>query len=225
MNPRHSPRTSTGDGRRSGDQGQDFRLLQLGRLRLRTRTVFTTTVPNRRGTRRRFFRLDVPTLYDPLSVNPLCPHRRQYPCQRTAFAGNVIPTDRINPDIAFLLQFIPLPTNGRPTNNFIKAASTGGNVDEYVVRVDQNINATQSRLRTLFLLEAAEPGARSVRHRVLQGPVLGEYSQQERRGRLHPHLQSHYDCRLQHQHQPLPLSTLAHQCRLRHDAGGLAGVL
>jgi hypothetical protein len=40
-----------------------------------------------------------------------------------------------------LLQFIPPPTNGSPINNFIKAASTGGNVDEYVARVDQNINS------------------------------------------------------------------------------------
>jgi len=57
--------------------------------------------------------------------------------------GNIIPAGRINPTSQFLLQFIPLPTKPTAlTNNFIKASSTGGNVDEYVGRVDQNINAS-----------------------------------------------------------------------------------
>ena len=62
---------------------------------------------------------------------------------RTPFAGNIIPANRINLTSQFLLKFIPPPTDPTAlTNNFVKAASTGGNVDEYVARVDQNFNAS-----------------------------------------------------------------------------------
>src|SRR5882724_1213796 len=108
-------------------------------FRLRTGTVFTTTVPTaleRTGN----FSGSTAIIYDPLSVDPLCPATAS--CPRTAFGGNVIPAGRINPTSDFLLKFIPLQTNGSPTNNFIKAASTGGNVNEYVGRVDQNINSS-----------------------------------------------------------------------------------
>src|SRR2546421_1904407 len=110
-------------------------------FRLRTGTVFTTTVPTA-AERTGNFSGSTAILYDPLSVDPLCPASSTVPCPRTAFGSNVIPAGRINPTSAFLLKFIPLPTNGSPTNNFIKAASTGGNVDEYVGRVDQNINSS-----------------------------------------------------------------------------------
>jgi hypothetical protein len=116
-------------------------------FRLRTGTVFTTTVPTVAergcvdgGGACDFSAAGSPTIFDPLSVdpNPLTTNN-----VRTAFAGNIIPTNRVNPTSAFLLKnFIPLPTNGNLTNNFIKAASTGGDVDEYVGRVDQNINST-----------------------------------------------------------------------------------
>jgi Carboxypeptidase regulatory-like domain len=110
--------------------------------RLRSGTVFTTTVPTLAERGGDFSAAGVPTLYDPLSVDPNCPVSTTTPCTRTAFAGNIIPTNRINLTSQFLLGFIPNPTNGALTNNFIKAASTGGNVDEYVARVDQNINAS-----------------------------------------------------------------------------------
>src|SRR5438309_268156 len=108
-------------------------------FRLRTGTVFTTTVPTAAERTGDFSGAGV-TIYDPLSVDPTCPASAT--CQRTAFGSNMIPTDRINTTSAFLLKFIPLPTNGAPTQNFIKATSTGGNVNEYVARVDQNINTT-----------------------------------------------------------------------------------
>src|SRR5205809_4848773 len=107
-------------------------------FRLRTGTVFTTTVPTAAERTGNFSGAGV-TIYDPLSVDPNPVTSNNV---RTAFASNMIPADRINPTSAFLLKFIPLPTNGSLTNNFIKAASTGGNVNEYVARVDQNINTT-----------------------------------------------------------------------------------
>jgi len=109
-------------------------------FRLRTGTVFTTTVPTA-AERTGDFSASGITIYDPLSVDPTCPVSTTSPCARTTFAGNIIPTDRINSTSNFLLKYIPLPTNSSLTNNFVKAASTGGNVDEYVGRVDQNINA------------------------------------------------------------------------------------
>lgn len=105
--------------------------------RLRSGTVFTTTVPTAAERTGDFSAAGLPTIYDPLSVNPVTDAN-----DRTPFAGNIIPANRINLTSQFLLGFIPLPTNGALTNNFIKAASTGGNVDEYVARVDQNINAS-----------------------------------------------------------------------------------
>jgi hypothetical protein len=111
--------------------------------RLRSGTVFSTIVPTAAERTGDFSAAGVPTIFDPLSVDPGCAAGAI--CPRTAFAGNVIPTNRINPTSAFLLGFIPLPTNPSAppgTNNFIKATSTGGNVDEYVARVDQNINPT-----------------------------------------------------------------------------------
>jgi hypothetical protein len=111
--------------------------------RLRSGTVFSTIVPTAAERTGDFSAAGVPTIFDPLSVNPGCAAGAT--CPRTAFAGNVIPAGRLNLTSQFLLGFIPLPTNPSAvpgTNNFIKATSTGGNVDEYVARVDQNINAS-----------------------------------------------------------------------------------
>lgn len=107
-------------------------------FRLRTGTVFTTTVPTL-AERTGDFSGAGATIYDPLSVNPQTNSN-----VRTPFAGNIIPANRINQTSAFLLGLlIPNPTdNSKITNNFVKAASTGGNIDSYIARVDQNINST-----------------------------------------------------------------------------------
>lgn len=112
-------------------------------FRLRQGTVFTTTVPTA-AERTGDFSSSGFTIYDPLTVdltgtaatNPNFGHRTQ-------FSGDKIPT--INPTAAYLLKYIPLPTNSGTLNNFTKAASTGGNVDEYVTRADANISS-QSRI-------------------------------------------------------------------------------
>jgi len=108
-------------------------------FRLRTGTVFTTTVPTAAERAGNFSAAGLPMIYDPLSVNPTTGSN-----QRTAFAGNVIPTNRINSTSLFLLSLLPQPTNPTAlTNNFTKATSTGGNIDEYVARVDHNITDRQ----------------------------------------------------------------------------------
>jgi hypothetical protein len=64
---------------------------------------------------------------------------------RVPFAGNIIPTADINPTSAYLLnKLIADPTGPGTVLNFIKDASTGGDTDEYVGRVDQTINSKQT---------------------------------------------------------------------------------
>jgi hypothetical protein len=110
-------------------------------FRLRMGTVYTTTVPTAAERAGNFSAPGLPTIYDPLSVNPACPANSN--CPRTAFAGNIIPANRINPTSTSLLSLFPLPTSGALTNNFTTAASGGGNTDQYVARVDQNITEKQ----------------------------------------------------------------------------------
>ncbi len=108
-------------------------------FRLRTGTVFSTNVPTAAERTGDFSAAGLPTIYDPLSINPSsCPD----PCSRTAFSGNAIPTARLNPTAVFLLKYLPLP-NSSGAENFVKATSTGGNIDEYVARADHSINDKQ----------------------------------------------------------------------------------
>jgi len=63
---------------------------------------------------------------------------------RVPFANNNISAD-INPTSAYLLnKLIANPTTTGTVLNFLKDASTGGDTDEYVGRVDQTINRKQS---------------------------------------------------------------------------------
>ncbi len=110
-------------------------------FRLRSGTVYTTTVPTAAERTGNFSAPGLPTIYDPLSVNPNCPAGST--CARTAFPGNIIPSPRINPTSSYLLRLFPLPTGNSLTNNFTTAASQGGNIDQYVARVDQHITDKQ----------------------------------------------------------------------------------
>jgi hypothetical protein len=108
--------------------------------RQRASTVFTTTVPTV-GERAGIFPADVP-IFDPLSVGAGCVAAPSNgTCARTQFANNTIPV--INPAALEELKFIGLPTNGNETNNFTAAGATGGNANQYVARVDQNLTSTQ----------------------------------------------------------------------------------
>ena len=111
--------------------------------RQRASQVFTTTVPTV-GERGGVFPADVP-IFDPLSVTATCLANPTVSgdCNRTPFAANTIPTSRISSAAVTELKFIPGPTNSAETNNFSKAAASGGNTNQYVARVDQNINAQQ----------------------------------------------------------------------------------
>ena len=132
-------------------------------FRLRTGTVFNTTVPTVAERSGQFADLCAngftgpggicaDTLTDPVTHVTSFVHQLYDPLNvtnattgaRAPIANNDLTTlpYPMNPTALFLLQkYIPTPLSGGIANNFIKAASTGGNVDEYVARVDQNINA------------------------------------------------------------------------------------
>jgi len=93
-------------------------------------------------------------LYNPLTVNPN-PLTTNY--QRMPIANNdmsltgptlginpVTGAAYINPTSAYLLTKLVAPPTGSGTfDNFTKAASTGGDIDQYVARVDQNLTNSQ----------------------------------------------------------------------------------
>ncbi|MFZ0581096.1 MAG: TonB-dependent receptor [Candidatus Acidiferrales bacterium] len=109
--------------------------------RQRASSVFTTTVPTV-AERGGVFPADVP-IYDALSVTSTCLANPTVAadCKRTQFPANTI--TNISPAAALELKFIPMPTNSAENQNFTAAAASGGNTNQYVGRVDHNINANQ----------------------------------------------------------------------------------
>ncbi len=57
---------------------------------------------------------------------------------RTAFAGNVIPANRIDPTVKKLLALLPLPTNGDLTNNYFTGAPFTLNRQKVDLKVSAN---------------------------------------------------------------------------------------
>ena len=120
-------------------------------FRLRTGTAFTTTVPTPAEEAGNFSALKTPVM-DPcggtVTTAVACPG---YTGPATPFAGNVIPTSRLNPTSLALLKYFPAantagtvdPTTGIVTNNYTTATSGGGNQNQVVGRLDQNLGANQ----------------------------------------------------------------------------------
>ncbi len=141
-------------------KNKTFAFFSYEGFRLRTGTVFTTTVPTLPERGGLFADLctagftgpvvngvstcadtangvNVHQLYDPLSVDLTTG-------LRTPIPNNDISAE-INPTSAYLLDKLIAQPNLAGTNlNFSKATSTGGNTDAYVGRVDQTINSKQT---------------------------------------------------------------------------------
>jgi len=86
------------------------------------------------------------TIYDPTTSavggNPKCTTGVQT-C-RTAFPGNIIPQNRIDPTAQALLAYMPMPNlAGNAGGNFVESYSTGGDVDQYNERIDYNLSSKQ----------------------------------------------------------------------------------
>jgi hypothetical protein len=110
--------------------------------RQRASAVFTTTVPTV-GERGGTFPGDTP-IYNPLSVSAACVGASTAGnCSRTQFTNNTIPALTINPAAVVELKYLPMPTNSAENLNFTSAAPSGGNTNQYVARVDQNLSSTQ----------------------------------------------------------------------------------
>ena len=125
-------------------QDKTFFFFAYDGYRQRASTIFTTTVPTV-GERGGVFPADVP-IFNPLSIGAAClapGGNTAANCGRTQFAGNTIPTASLNPAALVELKFIAMPTNSSEVNNFTAAGASGGNANQYVGRVDQNINSNQ----------------------------------------------------------------------------------
>src|SRR6266446_5890812 len=152
---------------RKGGRNKTFWFFSWESFRLRTGQPFTATVPdakerigdfseicksgfaggicNDRQTDANGKSVVINQIYDPCagSVNAegACPGSTATP---TPFAGNIIPAGRINPTSAKLLNLWPAPNNTTAfTNNFTTVASTGGDQNQVVGRMDHNIKNSQ----------------------------------------------------------------------------------
>jgi hypothetical protein len=91
--------------------------------------------------------LPVHQLYDPIAFTGPQSAGKRIPFANNDISGNNPVTGQpwINPTSAYLLdKLIADPTSGGTVLNFLKDASTGGDTDEYVARMDQTINGKQT---------------------------------------------------------------------------------
>jgi len=73
------------------------------------------------------------TIYDPANI---------VGGLRTAFPGNIIPANRIDPDAAKLFSFLPAPTSLAATQNFVYTGPGGQQTNQFDGRGDQNFGAS-----------------------------------------------------------------------------------
>ena len=118
-------------------------------FRLRTGEPFTATVPTAAERGGDFSAINIP-IVDPCAGNVnlygACPGST---ARATLFHGNIIPANRINPTSKALLDLWPEPnsvgvvTPSGTINNLNSLARTGGNQNQVVTRIDQDITSTQ----------------------------------------------------------------------------------
>jgi hypothetical protein len=116
-------------------------------FRLRTGSVLTTTVPEtafRQGDFSALLAQGV-QLYDPFTVDTSgTPASNPNYGNRLPYKNNQIPTSEFSKAATVMWDkyFIAPTVPGAITNNFTSATSSGGNNNEFVIRVDQNIGST-----------------------------------------------------------------------------------
>ena len=124
-------------------------------FRLRQGASYTETVPTaqeRTGDLSALAASQNLSIYDPLTTcgtgapgTPACA-TGVATGTRTQFAGNVIPASRLNPTSLALLNLYPMPNapgNAQGVGNWIGNGSQGGNNNETVVHIDQNVSDKQ----------------------------------------------------------------------------------
>ena len=118
-------------------------------FRLRTGQPFTATVPTSDERSGNFSMINTP-ITDPcpgaVDAQGACPGSTAVPVQ---FHGNIIPPNRINPTSKALLNLWPASnspgevTSSGTINNFNTVSRTGGDQDQVVARVDQDLTMQQ----------------------------------------------------------------------------------
>jgi len=115
-----------------------FFFVNWEQFRLRTGSVTTTTVPIQAFRQGDFSSIST-QLYDPYTVN-------QTTGVRQAYAGNQIPQAEWSKAATTLWDkfYTPVAPGGATfsTSNFTTASSSGGNTNQFVTRVDENINSS-----------------------------------------------------------------------------------
>jgi hypothetical protein len=121
-------------------------------FRLRTGEPFTATVPSADERAGNFSAISSPIM-DPcagvVNAQGACPGSVLTPVQ---FSANTIPTNRINPTSKALLDLWPaanspgILTPSGTINNFNTVARTGGNQNQFVGRIDQDVTLRQRLL-------------------------------------------------------------------------------
>jgi len=77
------------------------------------------------------------TIYDPNTLHSLGGQSI-----RDAFPGNRIPPERLDPAAIKLINLLPMPTNSEATRNFTFDPSRSQRTDQFDIRLDQNIGAS-----------------------------------------------------------------------------------
>lgn len=111
-------------------------------FRLRQGQVFTTNVPTAAERNGDFTGLtdqagNPITIYDPATTDPNTGVRQEFPTH------NVIPLSEQDPTARALLDLYPQPNGPGIYNNYVVATSAGGNHNQAVFRIDQNVTQNQ----------------------------------------------------------------------------------
>jgi hypothetical protein len=111
-------------------------------FRLRQGQVFTTNVPTAGERNGDFTALtdqagNPITIYDPATTDPTTGIRQEFPTH------NVIPLSEQDATSRALLNLFPKPTGPGIYNNYVVATSAGGNHNQAVFRIDQNVTQNQ----------------------------------------------------------------------------------
>lgn len=122
-------------------------------FRLRQGASYTETVPTaaqRAGDLSGLAAMQGVDIYDPLTTCGTQPGKDCAPGvakgSRMQFAGNRIPTDRLNPTSQTFLNLYPMPNapgNAQGVGNWVGNGAQGGNNNETVVHIDQNVSEKQ----------------------------------------------------------------------------------
>lgn len=126
-------------------------------FRLRQGASYVETVPTaleRTGDLSALAQLQGVNIYDPLTTcqpTPTAGYSRvcnpgEAAGSRLQFPGNVIPSNRINATSLKLLQLYPMPNapgQANGVNNWTSNSSQGGNANQTVVHIDQNVSEKQ----------------------------------------------------------------------------------